>query len=124
MLTITSAKIRFACFFAVVAFASTSASAQLVKSSMDAKDMGTTSLFPASKFVMSLSDDKSTSSVFSVRATLFTNDVISSVPTTATKVSSPVVDRMDITGVAFADMKAIKNLPLVTPKKRLKFSSL
>ena len=123
MLTITSAKIRFACFFAIVAFASTSASAQLVSSAMDAKDMGTTSLFSANKF-MSLSDAKPTSSVFSVRASLFSNDVISSVPATATKVSSPVVDSLDITGVGFADIQAIKNLPLVTPRKRFKFSSL
>ena len=122
MLTITSARIRFACFFAIVALASTAANAQLVRNSAELEDFGTTLLPSTSKFVMNFADETKTASVFSVKATLFSKDVISTIP--ATKVVSPVVDELDITGVAFAEMQAIKDLPLIATKNRFKFSSL
>lgn len=121
MLTITSAKVRFACFFALVALASTSANAQLVRGSMSIEDLETTSLQSTGKFVLSVADSKTTSSVFSVKASLFTQDVIAN---TQDGKRSPVVDNVDITGVALAEMRAIKELPLIATKKRFKFTSL
>lgn len=122
MLTITSAKVRFACFFAVVALASTTANAQLVLGSMGIEDLETTSLQSTGKFVLSIADSKTTSSVFSVKASLFTQDVIAN--TQDGKGSRPAVDKIDMTGVALAEMRAIKELPLITKKKRFKFTSL
>ena len=122
MLTITSAKVRFACFFALVALASTTANAQLVRGSMGIEDMETTSFQSTGKFVLSIGDSKTISSVFSVKATLFTKDVISSV--TDNKNSRPVIDDIDMTSVALAEIRAIRELPLLTTKKPFEFSSL